>query len=241
MNGGTQLYIPPLTPVNKRVLIATAACFVLQSLVQKIAGVSLPAILGLSPHSFGHGHLYQIFTYPLVHLGLMNTLFDGLVIWFIGSELESLWGGRTYSKFLLTSVLSAGIFYLGCALAFSSTFPLTGITGISYALLLGYAILFPQRILTFMLIFPMRAKYFCMIITGVLLFGGLMSHNLASWGHLGAMLGAFGYLVWTTAQRQGKNPFKQIYQRLRPPGHHLTLIKDKKSPPKDPPPPKYWQ
>ena len=237
---GTQLYIPQLSPINKFILVGAGACFILQSLAEKLLGFSLWSFLGLSAHTFWDGHLYQMATYPLVQTGLMHLLFDGLVIWFIGSEIEKIWGGKFYLKFLLVSLFSAGVFYLLFALFFSTGFPLVGITGISYALLLSYAVLFPQRILTFMLIFPMPAKYFCLLLIGILLFSGLMSNNLASWGHLGAMFGAFGQMYMMALYRQGKDPWVAIFKiTSRKKRGNLYLVKNEEK--KGPKGPKYWQ
>ena len=234
---GTQLYIPRLTPLNKCILIGAGSCFLLQSLAEKWLEIPLWSLFGLSPNTFWNGHLYQMLTYPLVQMGLMPLLFDGLVIWFIGSELEQLWGGKSYLRFLLVSVFSAGAFYSLLALLFHSRFPLVGITGISYALLLSYSVLFPRRILTFMLIFPMQAKYFCLLLIGILLFSGLMSHNPSSWGHLGAMMGAFGHMYAVTLYRQGKNPWMGLLKKSsqKKKGNLYIIKNDEEKGPK------YWQ
>ena len=230
---GTQLTVPHLSPINKLILLMAVGLFILQSVVEKILGLSLLPYLGLSSGFFFGGHLYQIATYPMVQTGLLNMLFDGLVIWFIGSDLERLWGPKSYLKFLLISLLSAGLFYLLIAGLFSERFPLAGITGMSYALLLAYAVLFPDRILTFMLIFPMKARYFCLLLVGVLLFSGIMGNNSSSWGHLGAMFGAFGYMYAITLYRQGKRPLQGIFRRCRSKAN-LRIVRD------DDDEPKYW-
>ena len=233
---GTQLYIPQLTPLNKGVLVGAGSCFLLQTLAEKWLEISLWSLLGLSPNAFWSGHLYQIVTYPLVQMGLMPLIFDGLVIWFIGSELERLWGGKSYLQFLLASVLSAGAFFSILAPLFHNRFPLVGISGISYALLLSYSVLFPRRILTFMLIFPMQAKYFCLLLIGILLFGGLMSNNPSSWGHLGAMMGGFIYMYVVTLYRQGKHTYISLFKKSLKKKSNLYIVKndEKKGP-------KYWQ
>ena len=236
---GTQLHIPQLTPVNKKLLIVFAGCFILQALAEKMSGVSVLHILGLSGDLFVRGRLYQLLTYPLVQVGLTGLLFDCLVVWFIGSELERIWGGKTYFKFLLASMLSAGLFYLLFSLLFATRFPLVGMTGISYALLFAYAVLFPNRILTFMLIFPMKAKYFCMILMGILLFGGLISNNPTSWGHLGAVFGAFAHMYLVTMYRLKQGPqWGKILQGRLKKKRHLHIVEEGEGEDKDGP--TYW-
>ena len=233
---GSHVYIPSLSPINKIILVVMAGFFIFQSILAKLLGFPLFFYLGFSAPLFFEGHVYQILTYPFVQMGLINFLFDALVIWFIGSELERLWGGKLYLKFIVCILLVAVLCYLFMALIFSFSFHLMGITGLSYGLLLAYAVLFPNRILTFMLIFPMRAKYFCLILIGILLFGGLLSGNHTSWGHLGAMLGSYGFMYTVALFRQKGFcfgnifyffPFKKMGKR-----GHLRLIKTEKDPKK---------
>ncbi|MCY4644861.1 MAG: rhomboid family intramembrane serine protease [Bacteriovoracales bacterium] len=231
-----QIYIPKLTPINKVIIIAAASSLVLQSLLSKITGFSAPALFGLFLPRLAEGHIYQLITYPLPQAGLMSTVFDGLVIWFIGSELESSWGRKFYIKFLITSLLSAAVFYLLFSLIIPSGFPLVGITGISYALLLSYGILYPDRTFVFMLIFPMKAKHFCLLIIGILFFSGIFSNNPSSWGHLGAVFGAFGQMVMTTLYRQKKRSFLTSFKKISKKTPHLHIVKDDTEE-KDP---KYW-
>lgn len=239
---GQQIYVPPLTKVNKYILIAIGGSFLIQSLLQTAGGVSLINYMGLSTDGFLSGYVHSIFTYPLVQTGLMGVIFDGLIIWFIGSELESKWGTKDYSIFLASSVLVAGFIYLVFSkLFFSSFLPLVGVNGISYALLLAFAILFPDRILTFMLIFPMKAKYFCMILMGILLFNGFISQAQTAWGHLGAMLGGFAYMYWITKSRATGRSGKVLNLFKKKNRNNLYIVKDDNAPNKpNPNDPKYW-
>lgn len=232
---GSHVYIPNLSSTNKVILLVAGGFFLFQSILFKVTGFSLPFYLGLSVPMVLGGYIYQIFTYPLVQAGLINFIFNALVIWFIGSDLESLWGRRRYLAFVTSVFLVAGFCYFIIALFFSFNFHLMGITGLSYGLLLAYAVLFPNRILTFMLIFPMRAKNFCLILMGILLFGGLLAGDYTSWGHLGAMLGAYGFMYTAAFWRQNqfslgnilKNPSKRAQKK-----RHLRLIKTERDPKK---------
>jgi membrane associated rhomboid family serine protease len=240
-----QLHVPPLTKTNKTILIVLAGAFLLQSILGLTTGIQLTPILGLSSEGVLQGRVYQLFTYVLVQRNFFDFLFNALIFWFIGADLELRWGRKIFLTFLLTSVLGAALFYLGLSFAFFRddmifTFPMIGISGMSYALLLAYGMIFSDRILTFMLIFPMKAKYFCGILAGIELYMAIFSpYAKSAWGHLGAMISGVIYLKLTSqvARGQGVGNWIKKYKKenLK---RKLTLIKNESEEDKDP---KYWQ
>ena len=240
----SQIQIPTLSKVNKYLLITMGALFLLSSIMKASGGVGLVTHLGLSPAMFFSGHIYEIVTYPLIAGGIFDILFNGLLLWFIGSELESQWGTVRYCSFLVCSTVGAGLIYLLVGTVFLSDsglfgYPLYGMHGAGSALCLAYAVLYPDRIFTFMLIFPMRAKYFCMILVGMLLFNGFFTPGkVLAWGHLGAMAFGYGWMhvisspKWKSfAAKQEKNMKMRSKSKA-----NLRIVKDD-----DEKPPKYWQ
>lgn len=205
------IYVPRLTPINKMLLIICGGFFILQSILKLMGHQFLDQYLGLSLHMVSRGFVSQLLTYPLVQTDFFSFLFNALVVWFIGSELEDFWGGRRYFKFLLWVVIGSGLSYLGFTLILDSRTSLSYLTlkslqGFTYGLLMAYGIIFRDRLLSFMMIFPMKAKYFCMLLVGIELYMGLFSsqYGHAAWGHLGAFLMAslFLYLPLWSAKWQ---------------------------------------
>lgn len=243
---GSQIYLPPMTKVNKVLLIAIGSCFLLNAIIAKTSGVSLIGAFGLSAEKFTSGYIHSLITYPFFETSLIGVIFDGLILWFIGSELEVRWGAKGYITFLAASALTAGIIYLVfSALFFSSFLPIHGVTGISYSLLLAYAILFPDRILTFMLIFPMKAKYFCMLLMGMLLFTGFLASAQTAWGHLGAMFGGFAWMYWSakykalgTGKRSNSGKILNIFNKKK--NTKLYIVRDEDGNDISDKDPKYW-
>jgi membrane associated rhomboid family serine protease len=140
-------------------------------------GISLIPFMALSVAGIKSGLVYQFLTYPFIESSLMGVIFEGLLIWFIGSELELKWGRKFYFQFLLVAILTSGPFYFIIGSIFPSlgAYPLLGITSFTYGLLMAYAIIYSERQLTFMLLFPMKAKYFCMLLAAIQLYMGLTS------------------------------------------------------------------
>jgi len=232
---------PPLTRVNKTIIITTIALFVLHSLGRALGAFSLIPWLSVSSSSWMS--LYTVFTYPLLETQLLSVMFNGLVMWFLGSELERQWGEKIYIKFLFAcSVVTGLLFFLissfllkGTALGSGS---LMGLAGLSYALCVAYATLYPDRQFMMMFAFPVKAKWFCVIMVGVELYMALFSGNPAAFGHLFSM--GMGYLLirfqtmslvaaWFNQKPSGGGASKRAKN-----ASHLKLVKPEDDKPK------YW-
>jgi len=235
----SQIHVPPLTLTNKILIIACVSFFILQNIFSKFGGIPIEIYLGLSGAKFFSGYIYQIFTYPLMGRGLMEVLFNSLLLWFIGSDLERTWGRKRYLSFLLVAVLGAGLTYLFVSFSFlrgSITYmiPLTGLSGIINFLMLAYAILYPNRLFSFMFIFPVKAKHFCMIIIGLEIYMGIFSPMGAlSLAHLGSMAFGFGYMVYLSRPKKSRKAKNKA---------NLYLVKGAKNGEKAPKDdsPKHW-
>ncbi|MBF0359639.1 MAG: rhomboid family intramembrane serine protease [Oligoflexia bacterium] len=205
-----QTYIPPLTKINKTIIIATAAIFIISSILTlSFKNFSLAQYIGLSIGMLTKGHLYQLFTYPFIQDGLLSFIFNALIIWFVGGDIEHELGKRLYLSLLITTVLGAAITYISIIVIFFkdsllvSSIPFMGLSGICYSLLLIYSFLYGDRPLLFMLIFPMKAKYFCWLLIGIELYMSIFSaSSKTSFGHLGAMLFAFLFFRYATKVRK---------------------------------------
>ncbi len=244
-----QLQFPRLTPVNKILIIASASFFLLNAITTKAFQLSLTALLGLSIEGVTSGLIFQPFTYVFMSHGLMDVIFHALGLWFVGSELEELWGRKRYISFLAGTAIGGAIVYLIIgALLFEGMlwrFPLTGMSGPVMALFLGYAILYPNRPFLFMFVFSLPAKYFCMILIAMSLYTGIFTPaGIGAWGHLGSMAMALVMMKlmsspstkhWFTSTPAG---------RKMPRRSHLKIVPSDKGRGKDDdktPPPKYFQ
>lgn len=187
-----QFQAPPLSKTNRFILILSLGCFIASAIGNAVGAFKLPQLLGLSGAGLSNGFVFQLLTYPFVETQLIGFLFNALLIWFIGSEIEKMWGAALYQRFLALIVLISGVTYaLVGILLFNGTAlysaPLFGLSGINFALLIAYATLYPDRQLSMMLIFPMRARTFCFILIGIEAYQALFSSHLSSWAHLLAM------------------------------------------------------
>lgn len=225
---------PPMTKINKAIIITTIALFVLQSLGRALGAFSLIPWLAVSGQSWLN--LYTVFTYPLLETQLLSVMFNGLVLWFLGSELERQWGQKIYVKFLLACTVVTGlIFFLASGFLPGN---LMGLAGLSYALCVAYATLYPDREFMMMFAFPVKAKWFCLIMVGVELYMALFSGNPAAFGHLLSMGMGFLLIRFQTTRLVAawfnQSPTGQAASKRTKNASHLKLVKP------DDDKPKYW-
>ena len=194
-----QFYTPRLTFVSKIFIILTVSFFLLSSVLRLSMGSGLEATLGLSSAFFFRGGFHTLITYPFLGTGLFEVIFDCMMIWFLGCELEAMWGRLKYFMLALMATLLSGVVYLAVSLLFPSlsTYPLTGLAGICNALLVAYALIYPDRYFSFFMIFPIKAKWFCLILLGMQLYLGIFSPGASlAWGHMGGMLAGLLFIKW---------------------------------------------
>ncbi|TGN16811.1 rhomboid family protein [Leptospira ilyithenensis] len=181
---------PELTSIVRILLIANGTIFVLQFLTQMLFKMHfLEGLFALSPAAVMGGSVWQLITYSFLHVDFFHLLFNMLALWMFGSELESTWGGKPFLKFYLFASIMGGVVTL---IASISGFPqgiVMGASGGIFGLLVAYAIMWPNREILFMMIFPLRAKFFVMILMLMIVFaqGGRAAHM----AHLGGAIAGF--------------------------------------------------
>lgn len=185
-----------------------------QLLLLVTTGVSALALLGggalfnwfaLWPLGAGFAP-WQLATYALLHGGLLHLAFNMYGLWMFGTPLEQLWGPRRLLQYYAASVLMAGLVQLLVASDSPFAYPTVGASGGLFGLLLGYAMLFPQR--TIMLLFPpipMPAWLFAVVYGALELTLGVTgaASGIAHFAHVGGMLGGWLMLRYW----RGRPPF----------------------------------
>jgi len=211
--GGLGFGVPPVTPYLKALMIACGAVWLLQVLLAfvgfQIAGLTFERIFGVVPLLVIRGMIWQPFTYMFLHdpLGPMHLLFNLLFLWMFGGELERVWGSREFLRYYVVCGVGGGVFITLMGLISGWTgsgealyAPTIGASGALFGLMTAYGMIFGERMVLFMLIFPMKARTMAMILFAVAFFytftgsGGNISHV----GHLGGAITGFLYLkrVW---------------------------------------------
>jgi membrane associated rhomboid family serine protease len=166
-------------------------------LVQIIAGDSFERQFGLIAYDVTQRlHIWQLVSYIFLHDrgSILHILFNMLGLWMFGSALEDVWGSRQFTKFFFICGIGAGI--LMVLLSPSDTHITIGASGSVYGVLLAFGMLFPDRII-YWVIFPIPAKYFVMMMGAIAFYSSWRSgtgSGIAHVAHLGGMLCGFMYL-----------------------------------------------
>lgn len=176
-------------------LIVTGGAFVLTYFPLKIAHWQLPYILfGLTPYAVTHAlYVWQPITYLFLHAGFFHILFNLYVLWVFGPDVENAWGGKQFLFYYFLTGVGAGI--VDVLIGPSSPAMTIGCSGALFGLMLAYAMLFPNRIIYYLVI-PMKAKWFVAIM-GVIEFIDLLgspNSGVSYIAHLSGLLIGYLYL-----------------------------------------------
>lgn len=192
--------------------------------------------------------IWQLFTYMFLHsASVFHVLFNMLVLWWCGSELEMRWGSRFFLLYYFVCGVGAGLIYLAGTTAYAliaggtvnMMAPMLGASGAVYGLMLAYGILFGERVILFMMLFPMKARYFVMILGAVELLTMLDSGSnsqVANLAHLGGLITGFLFLSFISRWRARKSsPGAKRGRRLK-----LVVDNERNSSDSKQQGPKYW-
>ncbi len=166
---------------------------------------------GLFPYRVLHQFwIWQPVTYMFLHsTNVMHVLLNMLVLWWFGSELELRWGRRFFLTYYFVCGIGAAAIYVAGVTIYGLVSgnvlpmmePVVGASGAVYGLLVAYGIIFADRMIYFMMLFPMKAKHFVWIIGFVelatLLDSGI-DNGVANLAHLGGIVAGYLFLnFWT--------------------------------------------
>lgn len=164
-------------------------------------------------------HWWQPVTHMFMHGGFWHLFFNMYTLYIFGSVLERVWGTKKFLIFYFVTGIGAALIHTGVewmqmqsymsqaaegsgaalsAIHAVKMTPTVGASGAIYGVLMGYAMLYPDSVLT--LIFPpisMKAKWFVLIFAGIELLTGVTGTGggIAHFAHLGGLI--FGFLlIW---------------------------------------------
>ena len=170
-------------------------------------------------------HWWQPVTHMFMHGGFFHLLFNMYTLFIFGSVLERVWGPKKFLIFYFATGLGAAAIHTGVewiqmqswiaqaaegtqsalmAIHTMKMTPTVGASGAIYGVLMGYAMLYPDAILT--LIFPpvsLKARWFVLIFAAIELVAGITGTGagIAHFAHLGGLI--FGYILIRVWKKRG--------------------------------------
>ena len=169
----------------------------------------------------------QLITYMFMHGGWGHLFFNMFAVFMFGRTLETVWGPRRFLFYYIACGIGAGLIqelvqfielqpllsdetiktYLGSMPLsdFLNRFNTVGASGLVYAILLGFGMLFPNSpLFIFPFPFPIKAKYFVTGYALLELYSGFANNphdNIAHFAHLGGMI--FGFILIMYWKKKG--------------------------------------
>jgi membrane associated rhomboid family serine protease len=201
----SQMFGGPATRAVKVLIIVNISVFFLQVLAHRIMGDAIELYFGLNPYLVTHEFmLWQFVTYMFLHGTIFHILVNMLMLYMFGNELERYWGTRRFVQYYFITGIGAGV----CSwIVGINTFSIViGASGAVYGLLLAYGVTYPNRIVYFNLLFPIKVKWLVLIMGAIAFISSISESNsgIAHVAHLGGMLVGYIYL-------RGKN-WRRLYQ-----------------------------
>ncbi|MBQ6771928.1 MAG: rhomboid family intramembrane serine protease [Bacteroidales bacterium] len=205
-----------LPTIVKNILIINVLMY-LATITLTRFNIDLTDVLGLHFFRASDFRIYQIITYMFMHANFGHLFFNMFALWMFGNTLENLWGSKRFLLFYMVCGIGAGLcqelvqyIQYTTSLAQYSTVNLggqivtmdtylnmmntVGASGAVYGLLLAFGMMFPNSMIYFYFLIPIKAKWFVIGYAVIELITGLTGFdNVAHFAHLGGML--FGLLL----------------------------------------------
>jgi membrane associated rhomboid family serine protease len=189
----------PLTPAVRGLIIANVAAF----LPSFFAPSLVETYFGLVPELvLTRGWLWQVLTYAFVHADVVHILFNMLIVWMFGVDLERRWGAQAFVKYYLICAAGAAATVIAVSLTPLPGAPImyiastVGASGACYGLLMAWGLLYPTREILLFFVFPVQARYAVLIFGALAFFSGLSAGGgtIAHFAHLGGLVVGYLYL-----------------------------------------------
>lgn len=231
----TQQYSPTgfklLPTVVKNLLIINALMYLATFTLTRF-NIDLSDLLGLHFFKASDFRIYQLVTYMFLHANFGHLFFNMFALWMFGNTLENYWGSKRFLLFYMVCGIGAGlcqelvqyIQYANTLAGYATVrmgnevvpmaeylnmMTTVGASGAIYGLLLAFGMMFPNSMIYFYFLIPIKAKWFVIAFAVLELITGLTGvDNVAHFAHLGGML--FGLLLILYWKKNPAGPDKNF-------------------------------
>ena len=212
-NRGGGGFLSNIPTATKNIIIINVLVMIMTSLNGNMMYEKFALFYPTSPFF----HWWQPVTHMFMHGGFWHLFFNMYTLYFFGRVLEERWGAKKFLIFYFVTGLGAALVHTGVewiqmhhwmgqvaegSMAAQAKIhalkmtPTVGASGAIYGVLMGFAMLYPDAVLS--LIFPpvsMKAKWFVLIFGGIELLTGItgVGGGIAHFAHLGGLI--FGYFL----------------------------------------------
>jgi membrane associated rhomboid family serine protease len=215
-------------PVIKSLLIINVAVFLFQLFLSNSTIQGMPfkfylekyfALNPLSTIRFTDGeniftfrfYIWQLFTYMFLHADFMHLFFNMFALWMFGMELEHVFGSKKFFWYYTACGLGGGVANLLLSPIFSHPGPTIGASGAVFGILLAFGLLFPDRLIFFYFLIPIKAKYFVLVYLVLEILAVGSGDMIAHLAHLGGALTGYIFILVDNKRL----PFQSIFDGIK--------------------------
>ena len=225
--GGRRGFMSNVPTAVKNLIIINVLVMIMTSLNENFMYEKFALFYPTSPFF----HWWQPLTHMFMHGGFWHLFFNMYTLFIFGSVLERVWGTKKFLIFYFVTGFGAALVHTGVewiqmqywmtqaaegsmtalnSIHALKVTPTVGASGAIYGLLMGYAMLYPDSIMS--LIFPpisMKAKCFVLIFAGIELLTGVTGTGggIAHFAHLGGLIFGFILIMYWKKKRRLYNRF----------------------------------
>lgn len=167
-------------------------------------GASIYQGLALVPAKvFYDFQIWRLMSYGLLHSlsSPMHFIFNGLLLYFLGCELERRWGQKRFVSFILFSIAGGGLAVeLSWLLGLGDANMVVGFSAATMAILVAWCIIYSYRTLYLFGIIALTGRQLLWITIGFEVLCAIAINETASAAHFGGM--AVGAFLTTGAWRR---------------------------------------
>ena len=226
-DGGRRGFMSNVPTAVKNLIIINVLVMIMTSLNENFMYEKFARFYPTSPFF----HWWQPLTHMFMHGGFWHLFFNMYTLFIFGSVLERVWGTKKFLIFYFVTGFGAALVHTGVewiqmqywmtqaaegsmtalnSIHALKVTPTVGASGAIYGLLMGYAMLYPDSIMS--LIFPpisMKAKWFVLIFAGIELLTGVTGTGggIAHFAHLGGLIFGFILIMYWKKKRRLYNRF----------------------------------
>ncbi len=163
----------------------------------------IAAFAALLPVAIARGQLWRLVTWPFVETDVIGLLFGCYMLWWLGQQLSYAWSERRFLIRFLGYTLGAGI---GTTLLYlvweDASLGYLGLWPVVVALLVAWALMFPDRQVNFWGILPMTGRTIALLAVAGTVLSGLFRGGVRGLGSVAPHLIAMG-MAWVQSRGLG--------------------------------------
>ena len=167
-----------LTP-GVRVLLCLLSAVYLAAVIGNYShAYDLNRWLAVSGPNFWRGQIWELITYPLLPLAVLDFVFNSLMIILLGGLLERAWSRAEFWTYCAVTAIGAGLAKV--ILQFSNPVPMTGMTPVVFGLLAAWGNLFGSEKILLVVFGEMTVWQLALLAAAISFLATLFSTGLVS-------------------------------------------------------------